>query len=274
MLADASPSTPPAGKPSLSPPPPDTPCESSTAGSVTSDKPNYDDVTAASSHNNQHGAHNHNGISHTNSLKATFAGSSLHANARAFVPNVNAPAFVPSSAHHINVASYMADGHAQNGYANGHLTGFSPSALSGTSPHAAWDEAAVSEASGYQNGWYEGYGGYADPYVGYGYGAMTPDGLFVPQQVNCKCKSSSATVSQARRSQSCHHKGFRCLTLSQIRSLLMTQKSTMLHTDACTHLACPDMHVHLGCFQLLHDMHTHCCQPWKSALSLQTCLVL
>ena len=187
MLADASPSTPPAGKPSLSPPPPDTPCESSTAGSVTSDKPNDDDVTAASSHDNQHGAHTHNGLSHTNSLKAASAGSSLHANARAFVPNVDAPAFVPSSAHRINVASHMADGHAQNGYANGyangHPNGFSPSALSGTSPHAAWDEAAVSEASGFQNGWYEGYGGYADPYAGYGYGAMTPDGLFVPQQV-------------------------------------------------------------------------------------------
>lgn len=181
MLADASPSTPPAGKPSLSPPPPDTPCESSTAGSVTSDKPNDDDVTAASSHN---GPHNHNGISHTISLKAPSAGSSLHANARAFVPNVNAPAFVPSSVHHIKVASYMADGHAQNGYANGDPTGFSPSALSGTSPHAAWDQAAVSEASGYQNGWYEGYGGYADPYAGYGYGAMTPDGLFVPQQAD------------------------------------------------------------------------------------------
>lgn len=185
MLADASPSTPPAGKPSLSPPPPDTPCESSTAGSVTSDKPNDDDVTAASSHN---GPHNHNGISHTISLKAPSAGSSLHANARAFVPNVNAPAFVPSSVHHIKVASCTADGHAENGYANGYAngdpTGFSPSALSGTSPHAAWDQAAVSEASGYQNGWYEGYGGYADPYAGYGYGAMTPDGLFVPQQAD------------------------------------------------------------------------------------------
>ncbi|KAL0020069.1 hypothetical protein WJX79_002049 [Trebouxia sp. C0005] len=78
----------------------------------------------------------------------------------------------------------MADGHAQNGYANGHPNGFSPSAISGTSPHAAWDEAAVSEASGYQNGWYEGYGGYTDPYAGYGYGAMTPDGLFVPQQAD------------------------------------------------------------------------------------------
>ncbi|DBA92550.1 TPA: hypothetical protein ACH3X1_002776 [Trebouxia sp. C0004] len=184
MLTDASPSTPPSGKPSLSPPPPDTPCESSTTGSVTSDKPNDDDVTVASSHNNQHGAHTHNGISHTNSLKATFVGSSLHANARVFVPNINAPAFVPSSAHHINVASYMANGHTQNGYANGHATGSSPSALSGTSPDAAWDEAAVSEASGYQNGWYEAYGGYADPYTGYGYGAMTPDGLFVPRQAD------------------------------------------------------------------------------------------
>jgi len=221
MLADASPSTPPAGKPSLSSPPPDTPCENSTAGSVTSDKPNHDDVTAASSYNNQHGAHTHNGISdtlsHSSSLKATPTGSSLHANARAFVPNVNAPAFVPSSAHHINVAPYMADGHAQNGYANGHAPGFSPSALSGTSPHAAWDEAAVSEASGYQNGWYEGYGGYADPYAGYGYGAMMPDGLFVPQQVNCKCKSSSMTVSVMPPER------VRCWTSSQTSLLLITQ---------------------------------------------------
>lgn len=176
MLADASPSTPPAGKPSLSPPPPDTPCESSAAGSVSSDKADHTDTASP-------------GTTLHPSAKSSTNGSSLHAAARAFVPNVNAPAFVPNTApkisainaHTANGTDGNPNGYGVNGYHN-----LSPH--SGSSPHAVWEEAAYSEAAGYQNGWsgaYDGYnGGYNNGYAGYGYGGMTPDGLFIPQQVH------------------------------------------------------------------------------------------
>ena len=190
-LSDTSPSTPPAGKPSLSSPPPDTPCESSAAGSVSSDKPNHDDVSGASAEAS-HEALSHNGPSNS-TLQAQHSHNTagqLHANARAFVPNINAAAFVPSSAPKISImASHTTNGHEHTGFANG----FSPSAESGSSPYAAWEDTAFTEASSYQNGWaggYDGYGGYADPYAGYGYGGMTPDGLFIPQQV---CSNSCMT---------------------------------------------------------------------------------
>lgn len=177
MLADASPSTPPAGKPSLSPPPPDTPCESSAAGSVSSDKADHTDSLVASPSTTFHSF-----------AKPSTTGSSLHAAARAFVPNVNAPAFVPDAAPKVrSINAHTANGH--DGYPNGYgVNGYhTPSAHSGSSPHAAWDEAAYSEAAGYQNGWsgaYDVYGGYNSGYAGYGYGGMTPDGLFIPQQVS------------------------------------------------------------------------------------------
>ena len=177
MLADASPSTPPAGTPSLSPPPPDTPCESSAAGSVSSDKADHNDTSSASPSTSFH-----------SSAKPSTTASSLHAAARAFVPNVNAPAFVPDAAPKVSaINAHTANGTDHHGYANGYgVNGYTPSPHSGSSPHAAWDEAAYSEASGYQNGWsgeYDGYGGYNNGYAGYGYGGMTPDGLFIPQQV-------------------------------------------------------------------------------------------
>ena len=181
MLADASPSTPPAGKPSLSPPPPDTPCESSTAGSVSSDKADHNDCSFAGPDT----------TFHSSAKPSTTSSSSLHAATRAFVPNVNAPAFVPDAA--VKVSAINA--HTANG-TNGHPNGYgvsgnhTPSAHSGSSPHAAWDEAAYSEAAGYQNGWsgaYDVYAGYSNGYVGYGYGGMTPDGLFIPQQVLPSC---------------------------------------------------------------------------------------
>lgn len=175
MLADASPSTPPAGKPSLSPPPPDTPCESSAAGSVSSDKANHLDTSSATA-----------GTTSDSSAKLSTNGSSLHAAARAFVPNVNAPAFVPDTAPKVSAIN-TANGGDHHGHPNGSgANGHPSSAHSISSPHAAWHEAAYSEAAGYQNGWsgaYNMYGGYNDPYAGYGYGGMTPDGLFIPQQV-------------------------------------------------------------------------------------------
>lgn len=175
MLADASPSTPPAGKPSLSPPPPDTPCESSAAGSVSSDKADHLDSSSATA-----------GTTSNSSAKLSTNGSSLHAAARAFVPNVNAPAFVPDAAPKVSAIN-TANGGDHHGHPNGFgANGHPSSAHNGSSPHAAWHETAYSEAAGYQNGWsgaYSMYGGYNDPYAGYGYGGMTPDGLFIPQQV-------------------------------------------------------------------------------------------
>ena len=183
MPADASPSTPPASKPSLSPPPPDTPCESSAAGSVSSDKANHIECSVASP-----------GTTFHSSDKPHTTSSSLHAAARSFVPNVDAPAFVPDAAPKVGVINaHTANG--TDGYPNGHgVNGFhTPSAHSGSSPNAAWDEAAYSEAAGYQNGWsgaYDVYAGYNNGYAGYGYGGMTPDGLFVPQQVFHSCLSA------------------------------------------------------------------------------------
>ena len=167
MLADASPSTPPAGKPSLSPPPPDTPQDTSAPGSVSSDKADQQDSTLA---------------------KPSTTGSALHANARAFVPNANAPAFVPGAIMKASSTSaHVTHGNGYNGFANGYVAnGHSPSAHSASSPHAAWDEAAYSEAN-YHDSWsggYNGYGGYGGAYSGYGYGEMTADGLFIPQQVS------------------------------------------------------------------------------------------
>ncbi|KAL3148670.1 hypothetical protein ABBQ38_014086 [Trebouxia sp. C0009 RCD-2024] len=176
MLADASPSTPPAGKPSLSPPPPDTPCESSAAGSVSSDKADHLDSSSATA-----------GTTSNSSAKLSTNGSSLHAAARAFVPNVNAPAFVPDAAPKVSAIN-TANGGDHHGHPNGFgANGHPSSAHNGSSPHAAWHETAYSEAAGYQNGWsgaYSMYGGYNDPYAGYGYGGMTPDGLFIPQQAD------------------------------------------------------------------------------------------
>ena len=188
MLADTSPSTPPAGKPSLSPPPPDTPCDSA-PGSVSSDKADHHNSSSTSPH-----------TSYSSSVKPSATSTSLHASARAFVPNVNAPAFVPGAAPKIsNINAHTANGNGYHGYTNGYgVNGFSPSAQSGSSPHAAWDDAAYSEAAGYQSGWAGGYDayGYADGYSGYGYGGMTPDGLFIPQQVTTLCS--------AQQTCSCH----------------------------------------------------------------------
>ena len=196
MLADASPSTPPAGKPSLSPPPPDTPCDSA-PGSVSSDKADNHNPSSSSPH-----------TSFNSSAKPSTTSASLHASARAFVPNVNAPAFVPGAAPKVSsINAHTANSNGYHGYTNGYgVNGNSPSAQSGSSPHAAWDDATYSENAGYQAGWaggYDGYG-YADGYAGYGFGGMTPDGLFIAQQVIALCAAERICHSTMRQPCKCH----------------------------------------------------------------------
>ena len=171
---DTSPGTPPAERPTLSPPPPDTPIEGTTPTSTSSDDAQHHNETIKSSTASAPSSQQ------TDSSKPAKE-ASLNAHAPAFVPNVAAAPFVPAFPA-VNIHRH------QNGAAGQMLNGHSPTASNTASPHAAWEEAGYGDAAAYGNGYkgYEGYGGYTSGYANYGYNAgycMTSDGLFVPQQV-------------------------------------------------------------------------------------------
>lgn len=165
--ADTSPGTPPAEKPTLSPPPPDTPLEGNTPTSTSSDDTRL--AHASSAQTPQH-----------NIPAKSTKDESLNAQAPAFVPNAAAAPFIPASLSGIKSQRYA------NGTAGQMLSGHSPTASNTASPHAAWEEAGYADAAAYGNGYsmYGSYGSYGNGY-GYSYNAgycMTSDGLFVPQQ--------------------------------------------------------------------------------------------
>ena len=183
-MADASPGTPPAEKPTLSPPPPDTPCESTTPTSTSSDGAE----TSTENTNTSSASASEQTISAKPAKDV-----SLNAQAAAFVPNVAAAPFVPASLSAVNSHRH------QNGAAGQMHNGASPTASNTASPHAAWDAAEYGDAGSYENGYggYENYGAYANGYAGYSYSAgycMTSDGLFVPQQVGSASTKHAAAL--------------------------------------------------------------------------------